>query len=61
MLAAISGEARTVRRKADSERELVLRARVRGPDRERLIEAFQPQIAIWRGFTAPRPRSTATS
>jgi hypothetical protein len=41
----MAGAGPTVRRRADTERELVLRARVPGPDRDRLIEAFQPLIA----------------
>ncbi|MDX6673705.1 MAG: polymerase primary sigma factor [Solirubrobacteraceae bacterium] len=55
----MAGAGPTVRRRADTERELVLRARVPGPDRDRLIEAFQPLIAsvarIYRG-SAPIDR-----
>jgi RNA polymerase sigma factor (sigma-70 family) len=52
----MSEAAPTLGRGTTTERELVLRARVPGPDRDRLIETFQPLIAsvarIYRGTNA---------
>jgi RNA polymerase primary sigma factor len=52
----MSEAAPTLGRGTTTERELVLRARVPGPDRDRLIETFQPLIAsvarIYRGTSA---------
>jgi RNA polymerase sigma factor (sigma-70 family) len=52
----MSEEAPTLRRGPATERELVLRARVPGRDRDQLIEVFRPLIAsvarIYRGTTS---------